>query len=300
MINCSICNAEMSVLTGTHLKKHAMTMAEYKLKFPDAPLVDEAQRERASLHAKANNRPGVARPGVGVKIAKTKAERKAKGVDYGAKTRGISKSDEAKANISAAVIESYKNGRVHWNQGNEWSDEHKKKLARLSKLYKLTNAQVEAQLAAMARHISAAKFTPPFQDKRHSEESKLKIASSLEKVKDVTRAKMEAKGRWLLLNQVNEFEKYKRAVWRHTKKVESQIPGYDASKRGLCKRGSDNHQVDHIMSITDGFKQSIAPQLIGSLANLQFIPWLDNLVKHSTSGISPEELIALLELPVYI
>jgi len=58
------------------------------------------------------------------------------------------------------------------------------------------------------------------------------------------------------------------------------IPGYDKSTRGLAgKEGA--HQIDHIISIAKGFKQGISPEVIGSVDNLRFIPWKQNLQKGS-------------------
>jgi len=45
--------------------------------------------------------------------------------------------------------------------------------------------------------------------------------------------------------------------------------------RGLC--GIDGaYQLDHIISIKQGFAKNIDPKIIGSISNLQFIPWQHN------------------------
>ena len=101
---------------------------------------------------------------------------------------------------------------------------------------------------------------------------------------------MEANGLWVPLEQVSEFEIYKRKVQGITESVVHLIPGYDANKRGL--NGGDNHQVDHIYSITQGFKNNVPPEIIGHVANLRFIHWKENNEKASECDITLEELYA--------
>ena len=40
-VNCQICGEPFSIISPRHLKKHDITHAEYKLRFPDAPLANE-------------------------------------------------------------------------------------------------------------------------------------------------------------------------------------------------------------------------------------------------------------------
>jgi len=56
MVTCQLCRKEFKSLTPTHLKKaHGITMAEYRARFPDAPLrdVSSEQRENYSRMSKA-------------------------------------------------------------------------------------------------------------------------------------------------------------------------------------------------------------------------------------------------------
>lgn len=55
------------------------------------------------------------------------------------------------------------------------------------------------------------------------------------------------------------------------------------------------YQLDHIYSIHDGYINNISPEVIGSIHNLQFIPWLDNIRKHKRSDLTLEELLAKIE-----
>ena len=41
------------------------------------------------------------------------------------------------------------------------------------------------------------------------------------------------------------------------------------------------HHLDHICSISEGYKNNISPEIIGNIKNLQFIPWDENYKKGS-------------------
>jgi len=45
------------------------------------------------------------------------------------------------------------------------------------------------------------------------------------------------------------------------------------------------------LPLMHGYKNSVSPLLIGSVSNLQMLPWQDNVSKHSKSGILLEELL---------
>ena len=129
-VTCAVCQAVMTAITNTHLKKHNLTVAEYKVKYPTAQLISDHERERASKHAKRVNKPGVARPGVGAKISATKQAKIADGYDYGAKLRGVCKSDEHKQSLSDSVKQSYVNGqRLHYMIGKAQPDAVKAQIA---------------------------------------------------------------------------------------------------------------------------------------------------------------------------
>lgn len=49
-------------------------------------------------------------------------------------------------------------------------------------------------------------------------------------------------------------------------------------KRTLCGV-EGGYQLDHIISIKEGFEKNIAPEIIGAPGNLQMLPWRDNLLK---------------------
>jgi len=48
--------------------------------------------------------------------------------------------------------------------------------------------------------------------------------------------------------------------------------------------------LDHMYSISDGFKNNIPPYIIGHINNLVMIPALENIKKNNRSSISKTEL----------
>ena len=74
-----------------------------------------------------------------------------------------------------------------------------------------------------------------------------------------------------------EKEMYKREVWRHTYRNDlTVLPNND--KRGRC--GVDGaYQLDHIISINEGWEKNIPAEEIGSMDNLQILTWEENRKK---------------------
>jgi hypothetical protein len=46
-------------------------------------------------------------------------------------------------------------------------------------------------------------------------------------------------------------------------------------------RSFKGYHLDHICSISEGYKNNISPEIIGNIKNLQFIPWEENYKKGS-------------------
>jgi hypothetical protein len=200
-------------------------------------------------------------------------------------------SEEQKSKLSFIVKQSYDSGeRIHWNKGNIRPDEVRQKISEKCKGYKFTNEQRQKVIDFLNTNHPKGML-----GKNHSFETKTLISKSLENVKDKIRATMESKGFWIPLEQLDDFAFYKRMVWIETNKNIHLIPNYDQKKRGRNKSGEDNYQVDHIVSITNGFKQGVDPVIIGSIANLRFIPWKENLQKLDRSDMTIEELYEIFE-----
>lgn len=95
------------------------------------------------------------------------------------------------------------------------------------------------------------------------------------------------KGLIMPVEHRSAFKRYSDLVHYETKvgkKIVSE--GY---KLGLA--GEDGaYQVDHMYSVSSGFKNGLSPFLIGHLNNLEVLEWEDNLTKHGSSSISIDEL----------
>lgn len=70
-----------------------------------------------------------------------------------------------------------------------------------------------------------------------------------------------------------EYEKYRRMIRRIT----NQQPLYTLFN--IEKRGRTTYHLDHIISIAEGFRKNILPEIIGNIENLQMLPAKENLIK---------------------
>lgn len=78
-------------------------------------------------------------------------------------------------------------------------------------------------------------------------------------------------------DQVSDWQRYSRLVRNMTAKQDcSTLKNYHL--KGLC--GVDGaYQLDHKISIYDGFKNNIPVHIIGDISNLQMLPWKENRSK---------------------
>ena len=75
------------------------------------------------------------------------------------------------------------------------------------------------------------------------------------------------------LNSIEEKDLYYRRVYSITKLQPIHLlENYE-------ERGRASYHLDHTYPISKGFKNKIAPEIIGDISNLRFIPWLENLQK---------------------
>jgi hypothetical protein len=85
------------------------------------------------------------------------------------------------------------------------------------------------------------------------------------------------------------FESYRRKVWAVTKKQPLEtLENFD--KRG---RGNNGYHVDHIVSISDGFKNNIEPEVIGHIKNLRMLLGRENISKGPRSDMEINELLEM-------
>jgi hypothetical protein len=84
-----------------------------------------------------------------------------------------------------------------------------------------------------------------------------------------------------------EFKKYRRKVYYWTSKNDlTQLRYHEKRSRG-------GYHLDHKYSITEGFKNKVPPKVIGSVYNLEFIPYNVNASKGTKCSIKLEELYVL-------
>jgi hypothetical protein len=89
-------------------------------------------------------------------------------------------------------------------------------------------------------------------------------------------------------NDIPEYEKYRREVWRESNLVYSHY----ADELGV--RDRHNH-LDHIFSILDGWINKVDPKVLGSRINLRVISGMSNRKKNSKSDITLDELYSQYE-----
>lgn len=315
MISCQVCNQLFNAINKRHLASHGITREEYINKYPDAPLQSKESAEKrksasmmrekemtketkAIRNAKiASSRLGQTswNAGNGGYTLEWSEEAKIRVKERGAWNRGVAATEEQKAKQSTTMKDGFASGRiVHWNLGNVTPIEVRQKIAASCAGKMLTPEQREKHLKAIRLWVASSKYIAPMQNSAHTKEAKSNIKLGTIKAAPKTRKTMEERGYWIPLSQLPEVIKYRREVWKHTNKNAHLIPGYDASKRGRCSKKQDNWQVDHKLSITQGWVDSVPPEVLAHPINLAFIPWQENLKKWHNSSLTKEELINLI------
>ena len=103
-------------------------------------------------------------------------------------------------------------------------------------------------------------------------------------MKKKIRTAMEKKKLWVPLENKTDFQIYRSLVEKHTGQNRKKL-------KGIEKRGKYTYHVDHKYSVKDGFENGILPQIIGSIVNLEMLPWAQNISKNCNSSITLEELL---------
>lgn len=86
------------------------------------------------------------------------------------------------------------------------------------------------------------------------------------------------------VSKKSEFEKYRKLVVYYTKRQPLHLLENSDKPRTVCGV-SGGYQLDHILSIKDGFIRGIEPRFVASLINLRFIPWEENNRKNAKSDM---------------
>jgi hypothetical protein len=85
----------------------------------------------------------------------------------------------------------------------------------------------------------------------------------------------------------SNFKKYRNRVAVRTRKTYEQYKSeINPNSLPIGKCGIEGaHQVDHIVTVREGFERGIAIEEISAKENLQVIPWLENIQKYDGKGL---------------
>ncbi len=111
----------------------------------------------------------------------------------------------------------------------------------------------------------------------------------LEKRKKTLRINNEKNGIWTPLEDLNNFELYRRNV--HSLSNLNYRKHKDVINPLNLPRGRNKYHLDHKFSVFEGFKNNIPPYIIANLYNLQMLSENENCVKHVSCSITKKELM---------
>lgn len=103
------------------------------------------------------------------------------------------------------------------------------------------------------------------------------------------RKRMEELGLWMEIGIVDDFKKYRTLVNKYTNE---SLVYYGDLIENLELRSRD-FQLDHKYSIKRGYLDGIAPEIIGSLVNLEILPRKINLSKREKCSITKKQLLKM-------
>jgi|AntRauTorcE11898_2_1112593.scaffolds.fasta_scaffold15892_2 hypothetical protein len=99
------------------------------------------------------------------------------------------------------------------------------------------------------------------------------------------RKTMEDQGLWIARELLDDYTKYHRLVWCYTRAT-TRVNDI----KNIELRSTEWH-LDHKYSIKMGFVNDIPAEIIGSVANLEVIPGVNNCKKRSNCSISKSKLL---------
>lgn len=106
------------------------------------------------------------------------------------------------------------------------------------------------------------------------------------KTADSFRETMEAQGLWTPIEQKKQFDVFRSRVRALTQKTYSQhIDEIDPNRIRSRK-----YHLDHIVSIYDGFRFGVEPEVLAHVCNLRIVKHALNEQKFNTSGMTVDEL----------
>lgn len=199
-------------------------------------------------------------------------------------------------------------GANNSNFGNKWTDEQKTKAGADKKRFftenpdiayrcgstnrgkKFNDERIQKMHASHPRHQSQT-FT-------HTDKSKSKISDAsaakwTDEYKQQNRAKREASGQWIPLEQKSDWEIYQKlANWKCR-----MWDTVDGAKEMLDTHGIFNYRTntkgvvrDHIYSRKSGFFEGVFPEILRHPANCQVILHAENVAKKSQRYVDRNDI----------
>ena len=84
-------------------------------------------------------------------------------------------------------------------------------------------------------------------------------------------------------NKDIDKRKYYLEVWKVTMRQPLQtLENFD--KRGRAKKGTDNHHIDHIIPIIEGYTTGQSSEVIGDIKNLRMLHWRENIGRNTNEA----------------
>lgn len=105
------------------------------------------------------------------------------------------------------------------------------------------------------------------------------------------RATMELAGRWIPIDQLPAATAYRLKVHSVTMAQPLHLLENFEMRGPSTSVPSDNHHIDHIFAVMDGFNQNVPPEIVGHICNLRMLHHSENSRKSGKSDITKTELM---------
>jgi hypothetical protein len=143
------------------------------------------------------------------------------------------------------------------------------------------------------------RIIPEHQRKMMRDNNPMKNIETIKKMVESNRKIKEERGIWIKREYLNDLEIYRREVDKYTRRsIKEKYTKEELKNRGWYK--NLNTHVDHIFSITKGFKLNIDPKIIGSKSNIRMISVSENCKKYIRCDITKEELFKKYEKEIEV
>ena len=182
-VKCKICGQTFNkMITNTHLKRHDMTVAQYKEDYGIESLTSDEYKQQCSEKLKGENNPNYGNNWT--EEMKTNLSKKLQGRE--SKLKGKTLSEEHKEKMSETKKEKFASGEtVPWAKGIKKSQDYKDKVSEGVKLYAENNKEKLQERSKKARQTVRERYgddylkeKPQKMRQAKTEESKKKIYTS--------------------------------------------------------------------------------------------------------------------------